>query len=1081
MQRCTCSWWFPLFSLLVTAWSIQGVRGQVVLSEASASNGDWVEIRNDGSDPVNLAGHTLADDFEDDEPWAFGEVSLQAGERLVVHATGNNQSNYLTNWTFPVLETDFFRYSLTNVNPDPAWVSSGFDDSSWGVGQGGFGYGDGDDNTLVQGNGTLYLRTTFNVANPDEWDSMTWAMDVDDGYIAYLNGEEFARSDNMIGVGGNATDFTIGYTDALLITGGMPEILSWDLGNNDGPNLVQGDNVLAIQVHNANATSSDMTARPFLGLMPSETSAQLFSVIPEWWPVTVSLLEASFKLSPGETVVLRDPQGEILDALPIHPELPAHLTVGRPEGSTSNWCIFEPSTYGVPNGLSTCYSSIATAPSFDLVSGLYASAQQVNLTSSPNLGTVRYTLNGSEPTGSDALFPESGLTIEGNTVMRARTFGSSADVYPSVTEDATYIVDGLDHEIPVVSLMTAPENLFDWNTGIYELGPNASDEYPYFGANFWQPWSRSAWLHAFDANGALLASEGLDLEIHGGWSRAEPQKSFRLDFKGMYTGDLEWPLFLNKPWQTEFNNINLRNGGQHFWSTRLQDAVISDLTLDTYVLASSWRPVEVYLNGEYWGLYGAREKSDEHFVAAHFDTDAEDVILLNPTGALNGDPQPFEDACNTLLNMPFNSSTFMPTFESLFNAESYMDYFIIETFFQNTDWMGIAWGLNNTKVCRPSPEHRWEYILYDTDACLGYFGASVWDNYLALAREPLWPSIHSELFNHTLNNLAFRHRFVNRYADLINTLFQTDSFMSRTGGLATQIEGTLPQHIARWQAPSSLSQWDGTLNNMFNHLTQRITSSRSHLMSNFGLPFQKECTLNAYPTWGGEIRVNTITPGPLPWTGVYFGSCPIELEVTASTGYYFTGWEPNIHSESGDFDISQKLNVVDVYADDEFRANFLPCPLDASLVIVSNDGWLEIETTNVPHIDSIGWFMENEFLGSGESWLSSTTDGLVASVFFDGCTVSSDPSVIVSSDEHEHQGRLTMAPNPASQFVDITPSSPMPISIWDTQGRLMHTNNSEQEATPSPCHVDVSEWSPGVYHVKSGNHTSTLVVTRAHE
>ena len=117
-----------------------------------------------------------------------------------------------------MLETDFFRYSLTNVNPDPAWVSLGFDDSSWGVGQGGFGYGDGDDNTLVQGNGTLYLRTTFNVANPDEWDSMTWAMDVDDGYIAYLNGEEFARSDNMIGVGGNATDFTIGYTDALLIT-----------------------------------------------------------------------------------------------------------------------------------------------------------------------------------------------------------------------------------------------------------------------------------------------------------------------------------------------------------------------------------------------------------------------------------------------------------------------------------------------------------------------------------------------------------------------------------------------------------------------------------------------------------------------------------------------------------------------------------------------------------------------------------------------------------------------------------------------------------------------------------------------
>ena len=112
-------------------------------------------------------------------------------------------------------------------------------------------------------------------------------------------------------------------------------------------------------------------------------------------------------------------------------------------------------------------------------------------------------------------------------------------------------------------------------------------------------------------------------------------------------------------------------------------------------------------------------------------------------------------------------------------------------------------------------------------------------------------------------------------------------------------------------------------------------------------------------------------------------------------------------------------------------------------MIVSNDGWLGIETTNVPHIDSIGWFMENNL--SGESWLSSTTEGLVASVFFDGCIVSSDPSVVVSSNEHEFQARLTMAPNPASQFVDITLSSPMPISIWDTQGRLMHSNNSSKK------------------------------------
>ena len=66
-------------------------------------------------------------------------------------------------------------------------------------GPGGIGYGDGDDATVVPNDGTLYLRIGFEVDTPEDWAEMGWAMDYDDGYIAYLNGEEIQRSPNLVG------------------------------------------------------------------------------------------------------------------------------------------------------------------------------------------------------------------------------------------------------------------------------------------------------------------------------------------------------------------------------------------------------------------------------------------------------------------------------------------------------------------------------------------------------------------------------------------------------------------------------------------------------------------------------------------------------------------------------------------------------------------------------------------------------------------------------------------------------------------------------------------------------------------
>ena len=101
-----------MLSVVMATASLKGAA-QLVVSEASAGGGDWIEVRNDGSDAVNLDGHLLLDNLDDAEGWTFGPVVLGGGERLVVLANGEDQPVWGGSWEFPVVDSDVFRYTMS--------------------------------------------------------------------------------------------------------------------------------------------------------------------------------------------------------------------------------------------------------------------------------------------------------------------------------------------------------------------------------------------------------------------------------------------------------------------------------------------------------------------------------------------------------------------------------------------------------------------------------------------------------------------------------------------------------------------------------------------------------------------------------------------------------------------------------------------------------------------------------------------------------------------------------------------------------------------------------------------------------
>ncbi|MBL9127426.1 MAG: DUF1800 family protein [Verrucomicrobiales bacterium] len=166
-----------------------------------------------------------------------------------------------TRWISP---GDTWRYFKGTQAPPANWKDLDFADSGWLQGPTGIGYGDDDDATelldMRQADGnpgyySVFLRHTFNLSGPVDFDAVILSLDYDDGFVAYLNGTEVARAN----VDGNAPAYNAPASNDH--EAGTPE--EFDLSARRGL-LRSGPNVLAIELHNVSLTSSDASIIPSL-------------------------------------------------------------------------------------------------------------------------------------------------------------------------------------------------------------------------------------------------------------------------------------------------------------------------------------------------------------------------------------------------------------------------------------------------------------------------------------------------------------------------------------------------------------------------------------------------------------------------------------------------------------------------------------------------------------------------------------------------------------------------------------------------------------------------------------------------
>ena len=221
-------------------------------------------------------------------------------------------------WETAIFADDIWRYNVPDTELASDWNTNSFNDGFWTLGQGGFGYGDGDDGTVLDQATSVYFRKSFNVGDLTKFSRAILNADYDDGFVAYLNGVEIARSDNLSNYGTIVPfDASTSYDhEASLYSGGYPEEIILDSLSLSSI-LISGQNTLAVQLHNFGTSSSDLSGNFFLTFGIVDNSI-IYSSPPEWFREPI-VFETS-----NLPILMIDTYG---NSIPDEPRIDAYLGI----------------------------------------------------------------------------------------------------------------------------------------------------------------------------------------------------------------------------------------------------------------------------------------------------------------------------------------------------------------------------------------------------------------------------------------------------------------------------------------------------------------------------------------------------------------------------------------------------------------------------------------------------------------------------------------------------------------------------------------------------------------------------------
>lgn len=484
--------------------------------------------------------------------------------------------------------------------------------------------------------------------------------------------------------------------------------------------------------------------------------------------------------------------------------------------------------------------------SFSMPGGFYPEAFTLTLSAAEGLA-IHYTTDGSTPTGDSPLYQQP-LTlspalystrdiflmpdaptelwtppaeVRHAIVLRAAAFDSEkVQVGPVGTY--TYFVGNLmghPPQLPAVSIALDPEALFDPDSGIFSPnGWDASNDF--HSGNFNQhgrDWERLANVEFYELDNQGFA-QTLGLRVHGGKTRRIMQKPLKLYARQEYgKKKIQYPLF-DEVSYTSFKRLVLKPFCAAWGAAGIQDLLASRIAHPLRFASMASRPVTLYINGEYWGIYYLQESPDERLVEQLDGVDAEEVNLIGSWLGLveNGNGSEFRRLMQWLDSADLADPRQYKQLCALIDIDNFIDYQLFEAFIHNNDWP------SNNMRCYQHGTQPWRWFFYDGDGAFDNPDDDMYD-ILTYQGSDAWPSSAEATlcFRRLLASEPFLERLDRRLHVLTNTLFAYE----HTAPILKEIREAVGPEVARQSQrfgfPESTTEWAAAIEKTDNFLRLR--------------------------------------------------------------------------------------------------------------------------------------------------------------------------------------------------------------------------------------------------------------------
>ena len=394
------------------------------------------------------------------------------------------------------------------------------------------------------------------------------------------------------------------------------------------------------------------------------------------------------------------------------------LSVGESYGCVENGNIeiaYQTASKGIDNEKSNILTK--NELTFSIPGGFYQNTIMLEI-NAPKDMKVYYTLDGSEPTtesneyeGAIKIVNRSGSNYEYasaemsaytpssiymGTVVRAIAVDGKGNVQQTETESYFIgLANNSDmYNIPVISITTNPENLFDYFEGMYVPGRSKEDaiamnEDSDNVGNYWNGWVKEAHIEYYESNKDKTFEGNVNLSMLQDYSIESHQKGFKVSGvdEGAWKGS-SLSYFFNEASNSLLIQTNKRDN-----TSKLREYLANELLKDTEVGTSEATPCIIFIDGEYWGAYMLRENHDEAYIRNQYNITDNVEVLIEKNDIFNDwdHHQLYDEFYYFMTTTDMSVQANYEKAKQLMDVQSYLDYFCANVYLANADY-GIDEG-----------------------------------------------------------------------------------------------------------------------------------------------------------------------------------------------------------------------------------------------------------------------------------------------------------------------------------------------------------------------------------------------------